>query len=159
VLEVRGSEVDLVVVFGKTLNRLVREEEGFTLLELMIVAEILTILTALALPSYMVFRDNAMKATAQSNAKEISVAAGLYFTSKSTYAGMTIALLKGIDASLTTTGTFVNNSGTDAAGVTNRVTMDTSHYCTYAKSGRWYVYQLGPNGLFIATTTASGVCS
>jgi prepilin-type N-terminal cleavage/methylation domain-containing protein len=146
-------------VFGTIAKRLATEEEGFTLLELLISMEIIVILVALAGPSYLQFRDSADKATAKSNAKEVSVAAGLYFTSKSTYASMTIPLLKVYDASLTTTGTFVNNSGTDATGVTSRVTMDASHYCTYAKSGRWYVYQKGPNASFIATATASAVCS
>lgn len=143
----------------KILTRLVRDEQGFTLLELMIVAQVLVILVSLAVPSYLQFQDNANKATAKSNAKEVSVAAGLYYVSNNTYAGMTIPLLKGFDASLTTTATFVNNSGTEAAGVTRRVTMDASHYCTYATSGRWFAYQLNPNGPLVTTTTASAVCS
>jgi Tfp pilus assembly protein PilE len=137
----------------------VREEQGFTLLELMIVAQILIILVSLAVPSYLQFKDNANQATAKSNAKEISVAAGLYFTNKGTYAGMTIPLLRGYDASLTTTGTFVNNSGSEAVGVTRRVTMDASHFCTYAISGRWFVYQLNPQGPLVATTVGANVCS
>jgi Tfp pilus assembly protein PilE len=141
------------------LKRLVHEEEGFTLLELMIVAEILVILISLAVPAYLQFQDSANKATAKSNAKEVSVAAGLYYTSNNTYAGMTIPLLKVFDASLTTTGTFVNNSGREATGVTRRVTRDASHYCTYATAGRWYVYQLNPTGPLTATTVASAVCS
>src|SRR5437016_14416150 len=118
----------------------------------MIAMEIIIILISIAVPGYLQFQDSANQAAAKSNAKEVSVAAALYFESNSTYAGMTIARLKAFDASLTTTKTFVNNSGTDATGVTRRITMDTSHYCTYATSGRWFVYQLGPNGASIATT-------
>jgi prepilin-type N-terminal cleavage/methylation domain-containing protein len=146
-------------VFAKTLERLASEEEGFTLLELMIAMEVIAILLLVAIPSFMQFTDNANKATAQSNAKEVSVAAGLYFTQNSSYAAMSISNLKTFDRSLTTTGTFVNNSGTDASGVTRRITLDSSHFCTYAKSGRWYVYQLNPLGSLVATTSASAVCS
>lgn len=143
----------------KVLNRLAREEEGFTLLELMIVAQIIVIISLVALPSYMQFSDNAKQATAKANLKEVSVAATFYFESKATYAGMTIPLLKGYDASLTTTGTFVNNSGTEAAGVTRRVTLDASHFCVYAVDGRWFAYQLNPTGSIVTTTVGSAVCS
>lgn len=146
-------------MLGRTLNRLAREEEGFTLLELMIATQIVTILLLIAVPSYLQFRDNAQQATAKSNAKEVAFAAGLYYQSNNTYAGMTIPLLKGFDASLTTSGTFVNNSGVEVAGVTNRVTMDATHFCTYAISGRWIAYQLNPTGQIISTTSAAAVCS
>lgn len=158
-LEARGTAVDSRTVPRTMLNRFVHEEEGFTLLELMIVAEIIIILIAVAFPAYFQFRDNASQAAAKSNAKEVAVAAGLYGQSKGTYAAMTIPLLKGYDSSLTTTGTFVNNSGAEAAGVTRRVTMDASHFCTYAISGRWFGYQLNPNGPVVATTVGANVCS
>jgi type IV pilus assembly protein PilA len=141
------------------LSRLAREEEGFTLIELVLVAQIVTILLLVAVPTYLQFRDSAQQATAKSNAKEVAFAAGLYYQSNATYAGMTIPLLKGFDASLTTTGTFVNNSGVEVAGVTRRTTMDASHYCVYAISGRWIAYQLNPTGQILTTTTASAVCS
>ena len=158
-LQVARSDVDPRIVSRNTLNRLMHEEEGFTLLELMIVAQIIIILVAMAVPSYLQFRDNAQQAAAKSNLKETSVAAGLYYTSKATYAGMTIPLLKGYDQALTTTGTFVNNSGAEAVGVTRRVTMDTSHYCVYAISGRWFAYQLNPTGPLVTTTVGANVCS
>jgi len=141
------------------LNRLAHEESGFTLLELLIACQIVVILTAMAVPSYFQFRDNANQATAKTNLKEVAVAAGLYFTSKSTYASMTIPQLKQYDSSLTTTGTFVNNSGAEATGVTRRITMDASHYCVYSISGRWYAYQLNPNGPFVTTTVGANVCA
>ena len=141
------------------LERVLREEEGFTLLELMLVTQILSILMLVAVPSWLQVRDNANQATAKSNAKELAVAVGLYYQSNETYAGMTIPVLKTFDASLTTTGTFVNNSGTDAAGVTNRVTMDATHFCTYATSGRWFAYQLNPTGQMMVTNNAALVCS
>jgi Tfp pilus assembly protein PilE len=141
------------------LNRLAREEEGFTLIELVLAVQVVTILLLVAVPTYLQFKDSAQQATAKSNAKEISFAAGLYYQSNATFAGMTIPLLKNFDASLTTTGTFVNNSGVEVAGVTNRITMDTSHYCVYAISGRWIAYQKNPTGQIVTTTSAAAVCS
>ena len=143
----------------RTLKRLATEEEGFTLLELMIAVQVIAIIILIGVPSLLQFRDTANQATAKSNVKEVSFAAGLYYQSNNTYAGMTIPLLKGFDASLTTTRTFVNNSGVEAAGVTTRVTLDASHFCVYATSGRWFAYQLNPTGAITTTTIASAVCS
>ena len=56
-------------------------------------------------------------------------------------------------------GTYVNNSGTEAAGVTARAALDATHFCVYATSGRWYAYQLNPSGRISATTIASAVCT
>lgn len=143
----------------RLLQRLLRDERGFTLLELLLVAVILLILTAVAVPAYLQFRDNAYKATAKSNVKEVVVAAGLYYESNSSYAAMTIAKLKTFDANLTTSSMYVNNSGAEAAGVTQRIAMDASHYCVYAKAGRWFAYQRNPTGVLTITTLASAVCT
>lgn len=139
-------------------QRLLRDESGFTLVELLIVAMILVILTAVAVPAYFQFRDNAYKTTAMSNAKAATAAAAAYGESNSTYAGMTIARLKTYDAGLAT-GTYVNNSGAEAAGVTQRAPLNASHFCVYATSGRWFAYQLNPSGALTITTLASAVCS
>lgn len=143
----------------RTLQRLLRDERGFTLLELLMTVVILTIVTSLAVPAYLQFRDNAYKTAAQSDAKELVVAADLYYQSKSTYASMTIPKLKVYDSGLTTTGMYVNNSGTDAAGVTHHIALDASHFCVYAASGRWFAYQLNPTGALTITTLASAVCT
>jgi type IV pilus assembly protein PilA len=153
------AAADRRTVSDRLLSRLVRDERGFTLLELLIVVLILVILTAISVPAYLQFRDNAYQSTAKSNTKELAVAAGLYYESNSTYAAMTIAALKTYDASLTTSGMYVNNSGAESAGVTRRIAMDASHYCVYATSGRWFAYQLNPTGALTLTTVASAVCS
>ena len=146
-------------MLGRTLKRLAADEQGFTLLELMIAAQIIVIVLLVAVPSFLQFRDSANQATAKSNAKQVAFAAGLYYESNGTYAAMTIPLLKVYDKALTTTGTFVNNSGVEASGVTTRITLDATHFCTYAISGRWYAYQLNPTGPITATTVGANVCS
>jgi prepilin-type N-terminal cleavage/methylation domain-containing protein len=159
VLGVRARDADGHLVGERTLRDLLRDERGFTVIELLIVTVILAILILLAVPGYLQLRDNAYKGTAQSNVKNVLVAANLYYTSNnSSYAGMTIAGLKTYDARIPN-GTYVNNSGTDAAGVTKRITLDATHFCIYATAGRWYAYQLNPSGAITTTTIASAVCS
>jgi len=159
----------------RTLRKLVRDEQGFTLLELLVVLIILVVLVAVSVPAYLVFRDNAYQATAKSNGKALVAATELYgednfpgstrdpdaavSTSDTGYAGATIAELKTSYDSNLPSGTYVNNSGTEAAGVTHRFTLDASHFCVYATSGRWFVYQESPTGAMMATTIASAVCS
>ncbi len=143
----------------RDLRALLRDERGFTLIELLIVTVILAIIMLLAVPAYLQYRDNAYKATAESNVKNAVIASNLFYESNnSTYAGMTVAGLKTYDARIAS-GTYVNNSGTDAAGVTHRVTLDATHFCVYSTAGRWYAYQLNPSGAITITTLASAVCS
>lgn len=146
-------------VTDRIYHRLLRDERGFTLLELLIVAVIIVTLTAIALPAYLQFRDNAYQATAKSNVKDLAIAAGLYYESNSTYAAMSMTKLKTYASNLTTSGMYVNNSGTEAAGVTHRITMDASHFCVYATAGRWFAYQLNPTGSITLTTLGSAVCT
>ena len=46
------------------LRKRLRSEKGFTLIELLVVMIILAILTAIAIPSYLSFRDRANKSAA-----------------------------------------------------------------------------------------------
>ena len=55
-------------------RNLYRKEKGFTLVELMIVIIILAVLTGIAIPSYMVLRNRARTAAAQSEMKNIATA-------------------------------------------------------------------------------------
>lgn len=145
------------------------------MVELLVVCLILAILAAIAVPAYLEFRDNAYKKAASADAQEAVVAAVSYgednypgssrdpdkasSTSDNGYQGMTIAELRASYDSGLSKAAYVNNSGTEAAGVTTRAALDATHYCVYATAGRWFVYQLNPTGQLLATTNAGSVCT
>jgi len=78
-------------------SRLRREESGFTLIELLVVLIIIGILLAIAVPSYLGFKDRAERRAAAANVRAAIPAVEAYYADNNTYTGMTLAQLKLID--------------------------------------------------------------
>jgi type IV pilus assembly protein PilA len=80
-------------------------EEGFTLVELLVVMLILGLLAAIAIPSFFNQRDKARDADAKSAVRTAQTAIETYATDNGgSYAGATPALLVGVEQTLSNVG-------------------------------------------------------
>ena len=83
-------------------------EQGFTLIELLVVIIIIGILLAIAVPSYLGFRDRAANNAMKSNLRAALPAAEAFYADNGTYAGMTKAALLLIDSGVSPTLTVAS---------------------------------------------------
>jgi prepilin-type N-terminal cleavage/methylation domain-containing protein len=131
-----------------TLRKRLRSEKGFTLIELLVVMIILAILMAVAIPSYLSFRDRANKSAAGADLRAAIPSVEAFFSDHGTYSGMTVGFLQtaydqSIDPSIISLGTLTSTT-----------------YCVQATSPNdtdKIAVKQGPNSQIVVGTVSSGV--
>jgi type IV pilus assembly protein PilA len=116
-------------------NRLRNEEKGFTLIEIILVMIILPILTAVAVPSYLGFKDRANKSAAVADVRSVIPSVESYFADKGTYTGMTIAGLKATYDQALDPSTYTIPAAS----------LSSTSYCVQAKSQNKTAFKNGPS--------------
>ena len=133
---------------------------GFTLIELLVVIIILGILLAIAVPSYMGFKNKAEKSAAAANVRSAVPAVEAFYADNGTYVGMS-------NASTAATPGIAYYDPASASKITIQGAPNAptaTSYCISATQGGTTWYKSGPSGRILevngtGSTAGGALCS
>jgi len=143
--------------------REMKDQDGFTLIELMVVVLIIAILIAIAIPTFLGLRQRAQDRAAQSDLRNGLTGAKAFYTDAETFTGFNPTTAAAIEPSLSWAAT----GSTDDVGIIAAATADDdvvltkqsesdSWFCAYESDGEGAVH--GPAATQAAANTVT-LCS
>jgi len=111
-----------------------KDEDGFTLIELMVVVLIIAILIAIAIPTFLGLRQRAQDRSAQSDLRNGLTAAKAHYTDGESYTGFTEAVAEAIEPSLSFT---VGAGSTTVVGISG-ASGNTVYLSKQSASDTWF---------------------
>ena len=145
-------------------KRLERDEDGFTLIELMVVVLIIAILLAIAIPTFLGARERANNRAAQSSLRNAVTAAKTIFTDSQDYEDASDTALTGVEPSLdfepTGTASITAKQVSVFGGTAAATTVSTTFYAA-AKSASgtcFYIRDVAAAGGGTTYATGTGTC-
>ena len=129
--------------------REMKDQDGFTLIELMVVVLIIAILIAIAIPTFLGLRSRAQNRSTQSDLRNGLTAAKAYYTDGETFVGFDTGAAAGVDGGTAETIEpsldFSTAGSTTAVGITE-VTADDIVLTKQSESDAWFC-AIDNNGL------------